>query len=490
MALIGVLFGLLVVMAVLPAFWGVSAKDKPAWIERLPASDEYVYVLGIKTGAATLEEGRSEAARQAVGELASYLGVRMQSKLQVFMTDVETKIQDEMKATTEKVELRGGLIHDWHVERSPRGAYDVYVLLRFPRVEIEKEKARLARVMAEKALLAQRGIRQAMDAQRAGDVAGAVAGYLGVLVTAAEAEDEAAHAEALRRTGGMIEGLHMLMVSGDGQAADVSRGAREPLVLKAVTKGESGEVPVSRLPIRYRWVSGDETPICENRTDDRGLASCRVTRLHTMAREVTVQATIDTDRLMSPPVELSATDRQKIAAMTELLKTRGVEFTLRTSVQKKELKVVVLIKEENFSKPMEESLVGHAIAAKLVEAGYQVVADHEIGKSNQERLKAAVQKDQFWSLGREVYQVAQLVVVGTSTTRPGAGATGIELATSRADGTVKVVELKGGTVLAHKHLVNIAGFGQTQEQAGLNALQRLSGPMAEAILEQLLVQER
>lgn len=178
-----------------------------------------------------------------------------------------------------------------------------------------------------------------------------------------------------------------------------------------------------------------------------------------------------------------------MAAMADLLKTRGLEFTLRTFVGKKDVKVVVLIKEDNFGKPVEESQVSNAVAAKLVEAGYQVVADHEIGKSNRERLNAAVQQDQFWSLGREVYQMAQWVVVGTCSTRTGAGAPGMDVVTSRADGAVKVVELNGGTLLAHKNLVNIAGFGRTQEQAGINALQRLSAPLAEGLVDQLLMRE-
>lgn len=466
------------------------AKEKPAWIETLPASTEFVYAIGIKSSAPTLESGRAEALRHALAEIVNHLGVRVQSKLEVFQTELETQVRDELKTASEKVTVRGGLIQEWFVETTPQGAFNVYVLLRIPRAEIEKEKARLARVMAEKALLAQQGIRQAKEAELAGDVPAAMAGYVAVLVTAADAEDEASRSEALRRVGGMLQRIQLRLVSGSGQAAEIARGAKDPLVLKATLQSDREEVAITRLPIRFRWLSGEEQSVCESRTDEQGIASCRVPRLQTMAREAAIQAAIDADRLVSLPVDLAATDRQKIASMVDVLKTRGVEFTLHATIEKKDLRIVVLIREDNLGKPMEESLVGNAIAAKLTEAGYQVVADHEIGKANADRLSAAIQKEQFWSLGREVYGMAQFAIVGTCLTRPGSGTTGPDLRTSRADGMVKVIELAKGAVVAHKNLVNVPGFGQTQEQAGLNALQRLSGPMAEAILEQLLFREQ
>jgi len=39
-----------------------TMKEKPAWIMQPPTSQEVLYVIGIKTGALTIEGGRNEAA--------------------------------------------------------------------------------------------------------------------------------------------------------------------------------------------------------------------------------------------------------------------------------------------------------------------------------------------------------------------------------------------------------------------------------------------
>jgi len=468
----------------------VTAKEKPAWIDRLPTSNEYIYVIGIRSGASTLEAGRNEAARQAVGELASYLGVRMQSKLQVFMTDLETRVQDEMKATSEKVELRGGLIHDWHVERTPQGTYDVYVLLRFPRAEIEKEQARLSQMLAQKASLAQQGMRQAIEAERRGDIIGALSAYTSVVASATETEDERLHGEAFGKMSRVVHNLQIRLVSGNGQRVEQSKGAKEPLVVKAVFASEDADIPVNRLPIRYLF-SGDDTPVCESRTNDLGVVACGVAQLpprtkRLLGKEVAVQAFVDSDGMISLPNDLTDRDRKKIQEMLQLLKRHIVEFLLTPFVEKKSAKVAVLIKEENLSKPVAHPLIGDTIASKLVEAGYQVVADREVDKSSWDQLAVVGQTDKFKAVDSKLSQMAQMAVIGSCTTRPGVRMPGLDLVPMRADGTVKAIDLSTGDIVAQKSLSNIVGFGLTEEQAGMNALQKMSGPLAEAILEQLL----
>lgn len=56
---------------------------------------------------------------------------------------------------------------------------------------------------------------------------------------------------------------------------------------------------------------------------------------------------------------------------------------------------------------------------------------------------------------------------------------------SLADAYIKVISLKNGEVIAQKNKIGIAGFGQTQEQAGINALKRVSTLIADSIIEQM-----
>ena len=471
----------------------VSAKDKPSWIERLPISNEYIYVMGIRSGAPTLEAGRSGAVRQGIGELTSYLGVRMQSTLKIFMTDLETKVQDEMKATTERVELRGGLIHDWHVERTAQGTYDVYVLLRYPRAEIEKEQGRLAKMLAEKAALAELGMRQAAEAERQGDVIGALSGYTTVVGSAVETEDERLHSVAFGEMSRVAQNLHIRLFSGNGQRVERSKGTKDPLVVKAVLGLGGKEIPAQHLPIRYLFAS-DNIPVCESRSNDLGIVSCGIAQLpqgskQSLGKEVTVQAFIEIDGLISLPNNLTDRDRRKIQEMLQTLKKRIVEFQLTPFVEKKSTRVVVLIKEENLSKLVAQPLVGDAIVSKLVGAGYQVVADLEMDKSSREQLTKAGQRD-GGKLSSDLSQMVQIVITGSCTTRPGVQMPGFDLIPMRADGTVKAIDLRTGDTIAQKSISNVVGFGLTQEQAGIAALQKMSGSLAQAFLDELLAMTR
>jgi hypothetical protein len=487
------LFGLMMLILITAAT-EVPAKDKPTWIEQLPTSNEYIYVMGIRSGAPTLEAGRSEAARQGVGELTSYLGVRMQSKLEIFMTDLETKVQDEMKATTERVELRGGLIHDWYVERTVQGTYDVYVLLRYPRAEIEKEQARLAKMLAEKSAQALLGMRQAAEAERLGDIIGTLNAYTAVISSAAEAEDERLYIVALGEMSRVVQNLQVRLFSGNGQRVERSKGAIDPLIVKAVLVLGDKEIPVQRLPIRYQF-AGDNTLVCESLSNDLGLVSCGVAQLpqaskQSLGKDVIVQAFIETDGMISLPSDLSDRDRKKIQEMLQPLKKRIVEFLLTPFVEKKGTRVVVSIKEENLSKSVAHPLLGDTIASKLVGAGYQVVADREMDKSSRDQLAGVGQMMDGVKISPKLSQMVQMLVIGNCTTRPGVQMPGLDLIPMRADGTVKAIDLSTGHTLAQKSISNVVGFGLTQEQAGIAALQKMSGALAQGFLDELLALTR
>lgn len=484
---------LLSLMTIIYSTAPALAKDKPAWIDRRPTSNEYIYLVGIRSGAPTVEVGRSEAARQAVSELANYLGVRLQSKLQVFMSEVETKVQDEMKSSSEKVELRGGLIDDWYAEKTSQGTYEVYVLLRYPRVEIEKEQARLAKLLAEKAALAQLGMRQAAEAERQGDAIVALNAYATVIGSATETEDERLQTEALGRMSQVIQGLNLRLVSGNGQLADRSKGTKDPLVVKAVLVLGGKEVPVQRLPVRYVFAS-ENISVCESRSNDLGLVSCGIVQLpqagkQSLGKEIAVQASIQTDGVIAIPGDVSDRDRRKIQEMVGALNKRIVEFLLTPFVEKKSVRVAVLIREENLSRPVPHPLVGESIASKLVEVGYQVVADRDLDKSNWDLLTSMDQAG-AGAIPTKLAKLVQIAIVGNCTTRPGVKMPEFDFVPMRADGTVKAIDLSTGNIIAQKSVSDIVGFGLTSEQAGIKALQKMGEPLAKAFLEELLTVTR
>jgi hypothetical protein len=242
--------------------------------------------------------------------------------------------------------------------------------------------------------------------------------------------------------------------------------------------------------MQYVWAN-DTTPLCESRTNDLGLVSCEIAQVpkahqQDSGKGVAVRASVDIDNLLPLSSGLTERDRREIQEMLQLLKQRFVEFLLTPFVEKKNTRVVVMIREENLSTLVAASFTGNSIASKLVEAGYQVVGGSEIDRRALDQLAMVGRTGSFKGLDGAVLQVAHIAIVGTCTTRPGVRIPGLDLVPMRADGTVKAVDLGTGDTIAHQSLSNIVGLGITEEQAGINALQKMSGPLAEAILAQLM----
>lgn len=471
----------------------VSVRHQPDWVTKTPTSNEYFYAVGVRTASSTLEGGRKEAARDAVEQAINFLSQRVQSQFAMVQsefttqvrTELETRVRDELKGDSERVDLRGGLIQDWYFEETSRDRYNVYVLLRYPLAELEKEKVRLARLGAEKRSLIQRLLEEAAEAERKGEIVQALQLYVSAVAAAGEISDPALRLNALGKITGLVQSLDLRPVSGTNQVVEGSEWARELMVAEVMGKSGEKVMPARHVPLVYRWKGVPDHDVCETQTDDRGQASCRLGDVPEAGREHILYTFVDRQRLVSFPSSLRVADRDEIQALLRQLALKRAEFLLVLRGTNKKLRTVVLIREENLGKRLAESYVANALSAKLVEAGYQVMPTREIGINDQDRLAGAIENNQFDSLAPQIHKGVQLVVTGTSSTRPGLGAAGVDVATSRADGSLKVIDLTSGTIMAQTSVTNMSGFGRTEEQAGLNALQRLSGPLADGILEQL-----
>src|SRR3989304_3146283 len=64
----------------------------PEWVKRAPADKGYLYFVGIKTGARTVEEGKRSAVRQAITELVEHLEAEVKTKFSEKRTELEAKV--------------------------------------------------------------------------------------------------------------------------------------------------------------------------------------------------------------------------------------------------------------------------------------------------------------------------------------------------------------------------------------------------------------
>jgi len=168
-----------------PAVKTSSSAKPPGWLARVPTSGEALYFSGAKEGASSLEEGKSSAIESARSQAAQYIGVEISAEHRDVMSteEAENMAKDTVRSRANAM-LRSAELADVYYERISREVgsgtvdrYDVWVLLKLPRAEVDKERQRQAQQAQETAAAGVARYREGRDQERQGDLIGALLRY-------------------------------------------------------------------------------------------------------------------------------------------------------------------------------------------------------------------------------------------------------------------------------------------------------------------------
>ena len=168
-----------------PAVKTSSSPKPPAWLAKAPTSSEMLYFSGAKEGASSLEEGKISAVESARSQAAQYIGVEISAEHHDVMSteEAENKARDTVKSRANAM-LRSAELADVYYEKISREAgagtidrYDVWVLLKLPRAEVEKERQRQAQEAQGTAAAAATRYREGRDQERQGNLIAALVRY-------------------------------------------------------------------------------------------------------------------------------------------------------------------------------------------------------------------------------------------------------------------------------------------------------------------------
>lgn len=436
-----------------------GCANKPGWINQVPEDAYSVYVLGLSSGAPSVETGMKLAAGSAVEQLIDRFGIEAQARYREWKTELEAKVQDELESVSETVHLRGHLISDWHVvPRTVKGKarFDVYVLLRYPKAEFARERARLRQHDLERRRQIRQAITEGDAATTTGDVSGAISAYLEAIRSASGKEEILSH-QAFQRLRSLIASLRIQILSGNEQVAIFPRGPAQPFVVTVHLQSGATAIPARGVPVTFRVLHEKGIKAFPVRTDSDGIAKWHIQDLARRANRILVRAD-----LQGMKDELGATVSEHHVeggkVLSHLLASRSVDFLLTVRTVAKDTTVLPAIQEFNFGIPVEPRVVEAQLAKSLEDAGYQVLASHPPGGPD-------------------------ILVTGTCLTR--AGSDNLEIIrSSRAEGDIEAIDRKTGKVLARIRLEAV-GFGDNDQAAGRQALKVLSEPLAQALILQL-----
>ena len=166
-----------------------SAPRPPAWMARAPKDSDALYFTGAKEGSASLDEGKDAAMAAARDQAAQFIGVEISAEhSDVMSTDeAENKSSDKIRSRAQAV-IRSAELADVYYEKISREAgsgtidrYDVWVLLKLPRAEIARERARQDDEARQTAVSALARLRDAQALEKQGHLIAALVRYRDVI---------------------------------------------------------------------------------------------------------------------------------------------------------------------------------------------------------------------------------------------------------------------------------------------------------------------
>lgn len=217
-----------------------SAPHPPAWMTRTPSDPDTLYFTGATEGATALEDGKTAALESARSQAAEYIGVEISAQHTDVMSteEAENRARDTVKSRATAV-VRSAELADVYYEKISRQVgegtidrFDVWVLIRLPRAEIEKERQRQKTEEAEAVQAALLRYRDGQAQAQAGNLLAALARYR----------------DALKQLQGKTQGTP----TGDAQ---IPTAARLQEVVQDATASAQGKVRRA-IVLAPDWVAG------------------------------------------------------------------------------------------------------------------------------------------------------------------------------------------------------------------------------------------
>jgi len=475
-----------------------SQKKKPSWVTKeKKADDKYLYFSGMRTNALRLEDGESDAVKNAARKIVEYFGQEGVILYKQRRTEIETELLDQVKfkgaAAVRAAKLQEMYYEKWQSTAKDRiqFSYDVYVLIRYPIKELEEEKAAQRKKAIE---LTKGALALSQNAARAlaqGRVRESISQYakaldflsrISILVEISPViNNETLKAEIRSDLEGIISKIKT-EGKGSGQEVIVKKPLKQPLILKVSYQEKEKSLPVRGLSVSFEFVKGEGSLKTLSRTNNNGVANCRVWRVGSSLKPNVVEGGIDVRRLLGKKKD-EEIDKTllKLASLKE-------RYTFNSYLPREKKVFLVKVIERNLDEIGSDSLVQREIEGGLIDDDYQLKTKGEITDSQARGIlkgnKALIQ-----NLGRElgfdVLVIGQARTEFVGSTIPMRGEEMEFAPCCRASVSMKVMEAQSGRIIASLSEGRVKEFGRTKKEAGEKALKKAGKKISQSLLNRL-----
>jgi hypothetical protein len=405
-----------------------SHRKPPKWISVLPEEEGYLYFLGTAGDAATFDEGKKEAIKDALRQVVETIGVTVTSEMnleeQYYAEQYSAVLLAELTSQG-RAKLQDAEVKEIYQEkyRRPDSSFffRVYVLLRYARADIEAEQRRIAELAALKSKEVSDLEGRAAQFVEKNMYFEAVQAYVQAAVAALKVGEggEVYFDRNLVRAGELVMQFR-IEKAGDNQTCMVGEPLPEPLTLRVYTLRDGSEVPVSNLPVTFTYrvprdrTSGYKVQVYRVVTGSGGTVSIRIDRVYEVSDRNRVDARIDLSALVDPLRDAPASSASTVEVFRDIVGAKKTTFHFASDTEARTIRTALyLLQLEQGGGIVLKPVTAPVLAESLYDRSFDVrvldIDPREVAGKSSREVWEALNKAAGRNVRRILYGTVEIV---------------------------------------------------------------------------------
>ncbi len=252
-----------------------SAPSMPDWVLKKKKSPEYVYFVGMSSKSPDMKSAKKEAIDDAASQLIEYIGFRATAR---FKSTKEMADSDNVSSFSQNIEQtlegKGSAnvnidLEDFYYEQYSDNTITMYCLIKFPQDWVEKERARLQKLVSDQHRQAEEYLNESSEELKNGNLSRALDLSLSALIVSEKAAENSDLYDQAKNT--ILLELSSLSVTLEGTPKYAYReGGSDPIRIRAISSKTSGSVPGLMIDINEQNTNALLASKKGNTTDEKG----------------------------------------------------------------------------------------------------------------------------------------------------------------------------------------------------------------------------
>jgi hypothetical protein len=467
-----------------------SGRDEvPEWVLNPPESDEqYFYFSGSgRSGSGSLAEAEEIARGALLDEIMRFLGVRITSETtataKASLDSYQTEVIQSLTSTASG-RVTGLEIADKYADQRSGGT-TLYLLARYNRADLLKEKGRLEGIFQEKIEAVSRPEREAQELAARKLYYQAALRYIEAAAAAYKSELENAAIKFERNITRATEAVREigLIKLNDNLAAEIGRQFTEPFSVKIVAGSAAGDPGIADVALRATYKEmkssgrkGVRTQVLK--TDREGMARFLHPAPQFVGREEVILA-LDMGEALESLEDVPPEMQDLVDGLERMVLAKRVKYLFESVSPAAGISMGVAVFDLDASgSPLNSAETSAGLLSGMGEVGFSVrslpVAVTNVAGRQDAQVIALLKKNFSGQVSRAVYGSARI----SDHQQDG------QIVIIQVTGTIKVVDLETEAILLTVNKVKRAQ-GTNPAAALAAAFKQLGDDMAQAVMNQL-----